>query len=195
MLPHLSSCPPSSSRIGIPTRKHVQPQALTTRSRVQTDLRAHACSQQRVHICSPDECYPEGVISHQTTKVLREKAAAGSSAQPWFHAVGFKRPHLSYRAPRKYFDMYVTPPPFGKQRRDCKHCSLLAPARKFSSANMTQLLPTRATRLVHRARPSTRVSSLLLARNESDAFCFVALVLLKLHRHSCTSCSHNRVYK
>jgi hypothetical protein len=136
MLPHLSPCPPSSSRIGIPTRKHVQTQSLATRSRVQTDVRAHACSQQRVHICSPDECYPEGVISHQTTKVLREKAAAGSSAQPWFHAVGFKRPHLSYRAPRKYFDMYVTPPPFGKQRRDCKHCSVLAPARKFSGANM-----------------------------------------------------------
>lgn len=51
----------------------------------------------------PDSCYPEGVIADQTIRVLEDKVSRGG---PWFHAVGFKRPHLSYRAPTKYFDMY-----------------------------------------------------------------------------------------
>lgn len=53
----------------------------------------------------PDACYPEGVIAEQTIRVLRDKAEHPTGA-PWFHAVGFKRPHLSYRAPRRFFDMY-----------------------------------------------------------------------------------------
>ena len=54
----------------------------------------------------PDECYPEGVIADQTIRILKDKVAPGGAAgQPFFHACGFKRPHLSYRAPTKYFDM------------------------------------------------------------------------------------------
>lgn len=52
----------------------------------------------------PDACYPEGVIAEQTIRVLRDKAAHPGAR--WFHAVGFKRPHLSYRAPQRFFDMY-----------------------------------------------------------------------------------------
>jgi len=55
----------------------------------------------------PDRCYPEGLIADQTIRVLKEKASdAAHRDQPWFHAMGLKRPHLSYRAPLKYFDMY-----------------------------------------------------------------------------------------
>ena len=53
----------------------------------------------------PDRCYPEGLIADQTIRVLQHKAAH-PEAGPWFHAMGLKRPHLSYRAPKKYFDLY-----------------------------------------------------------------------------------------
>jgi hypothetical protein len=53
----------------------------------------------------PATCYPEGIIADQTIKILREKAE-NPGAGPWFHAVGLKRPHLSYRAPSKFFDLY-----------------------------------------------------------------------------------------
>merc|ERR1719174_607697 len=53
----------------------------------------------------PDECYPEGLIAAQSIRVLEDKAANPGKG-PWFHAMGFKRPHLSYRAPLKYFVMY-----------------------------------------------------------------------------------------
>lgn len=61
----------------------------------------------------PDDCYPEGLIAVRTIEVLREKAAAQAAAAraavapaPWFHAMGLKRPHLSYRAPARYFELY-----------------------------------------------------------------------------------------
>lgn len=54
----------------------------------------------------PDECYPEGVIADQTIRILEEKADGGKAQPKWFHACGFKRPHLTYRAPTSYFDLY-----------------------------------------------------------------------------------------
>jgi iduronate 2-sulfatase len=51
----------------------------------------------------PDSCYPEGVIAAQTIRVLGQQT---ETTPPFFHACGFKRPHLSYRAPQKYFDLY-----------------------------------------------------------------------------------------
>ena len=62
----------------------------------------------------PDRCYPEGLIADQTIRVLKEKAALAAAAReageappkPWFHAMGLKRPHLSYRAPKRFFDQY-----------------------------------------------------------------------------------------
>lgn len=68
----------------------------------------------------PDACYPEGLILEQSMRVLRDKVvaldqtaadpSAGGRARtgPWFHAVGFKRPHLSYRAPKRFFEQYRT---------------------------------------------------------------------------------------
>jgi hypothetical protein len=46
------------------------------------------------------------LLCAQTIRVLQDKAAHPSSG-PWFHAVGLKRPHLSYRAPSEFFAMYV----------------------------------------------------------------------------------------
>ena len=53
----------------------------------------------------PDSCYPEGLIVDKTIQVLQSRAIS-SQQQPWFHAIGLKRPHLSYRAPKRFFDMY-----------------------------------------------------------------------------------------
>ena len=44
-------------------------------------------------------------MSAQTIRILESKvnlASDGLAPAPWFHATGFKRPHLSYRAPTKY---------------------------------------------------------------------------------------------
>ena len=52
----------------------------------------------------PDECYPEGLIANRAIEALDYHSKHRDT--PFFLAVGFKRPHLSYRAPTKYFDMY-----------------------------------------------------------------------------------------
>ena len=58
-------------------------------------------------------CYPEGLISNEAVRRLnyygqlqRQAEEAGTGGQPFFLAVGFKRPHLAFKAPRKYFDLY-----------------------------------------------------------------------------------------
>jgi hypothetical protein len=51
----------------------------------------------------PDECYPEGLIANRAIETLEHHSKHPET--PFFLAVGFKRPHLSYRAPQKYFDM------------------------------------------------------------------------------------------
>lgn len=52
----------------------------------------------------PDECYPEGLIANRAIEQLQYHKEHPET--PFFLAVGFKRPHLSYRAPQKYFDLY-----------------------------------------------------------------------------------------
>jgi hypothetical protein len=44
----------------------------------------------------PAQCYPEGVIADKAITDLTVRAA--NPTIPFFYAVGFKRPHLSYRA-------------------------------------------------------------------------------------------------
>lgn len=51
----------------------------------------------------PDSTYFDGEIALKATNYLRRFAKAG---QPFFLAVGFKKPHLPFNAPVKYWDMY-----------------------------------------------------------------------------------------
>lgn len=48
-----------------------------------------------------DSTYTDGVIANKAIEQLRQKGD-----QPFFLAVGFKKPHLPLVAPKKYFDMY-----------------------------------------------------------------------------------------
>jgi hypothetical protein len=57
----------------------------------------------------PAACYPEGLVADRAIRTLREFAGASTDGTaPFFLAVGLKRPHLSYRAPSAYFEMYAT---------------------------------------------------------------------------------------
>jgi uncharacterized sulfatase len=52
---------------------------------------------------SDDAETADGVVARQAGRRLQELAAAG---EPFFLAVGFRRPHAPYAAPQKYFDLY-----------------------------------------------------------------------------------------
>lgn len=51
----------------------------------------------------PDNAYVDGVLTLSAISRLKELKAKKS---PFFLAVGFKRPHLPFVAPKKYWDMY-----------------------------------------------------------------------------------------
>jgi uncharacterized sulfatase len=52
---------------------------------------------------SSDAETADGVVARQSSETL-ERLAAGKT--PFFLAVGFRRPHAPYAAPKKYFDLY-----------------------------------------------------------------------------------------
>ncbi|USN99718.1 MAG: sulfatase-like hydrolase/transferase [Phycisphaeraceae bacterium] len=60
----------------------------------------------------PDDAYPDGVIADQGVASIRTLAPKD---EPFFIAVGFKKPHLPFNAPSRYWDLYdrneFTPPP------------------------------------------------------------------------------------
>src|SRR3546814_20935737 len=49
----------------------------------------------------PDSAYVDGMVGNAALRVLRE-----SSDKPFFLAVGFRRPHLPFSAPAKYWALY-----------------------------------------------------------------------------------------
>ena len=51
----------------------------------------------------PDETYMDGLICQEAEKALREY---GENPTPFFLAVGYKKPHLPFCAPKKYWDLY-----------------------------------------------------------------------------------------
>lgn len=50
---------------------------------------------------APDSAYVDGLVCNAAIKVLREV-----KDKPFFLAVGFRRPHLPFTAPKKYWDYY-----------------------------------------------------------------------------------------
>ncbi len=51
----------------------------------------------------PDNGYGDGQVADEALRVLGERAAAD---QPFFLAVGFRKPHLPFSAPKRYWDLY-----------------------------------------------------------------------------------------
>lgn len=51
----------------------------------------------------PDSAYFDGEIALKASRYLRKFSQSG---QPFFLAVGFKKPHLPFNAPKKYWDLY-----------------------------------------------------------------------------------------
>lgn len=51
----------------------------------------------------PDEGYQDGMIANEAVKAIKELSGKET---PFFLAVGFKKPHLPFCAPKKYWDMY-----------------------------------------------------------------------------------------
>ncbi len=49
----------------------------------------------------PDNAYIDGQVADQALEVLRKV-----KDKPFFLAIGFRRPHLPFSAPKKYWDMY-----------------------------------------------------------------------------------------
>jgi len=68
---------------------------------------------------APDNSYVDGVVCDRSVEAL-ETLAGGD--RPFFLAVGFRKPHLPFCAPRKYWDLYdraaIPPPAFGEHPVD-----------------------------------------------------------------------------
>ncbi len=54
----------------------------------------------------PDDAYTDGAIRKMGQKWLRELTDNQGTGKPFFIAVGFKKPHLPFIAPKKYWDLY-----------------------------------------------------------------------------------------
>jgi len=52
----------------------------------------------------PDEAYTDGAITSRANLMLQDLSQ--NQTAPFFLAVGFKRPHLPFTAPQKYWDLY-----------------------------------------------------------------------------------------
>jgi arylsulfatase A-like enzyme len=52
---------------------------------------------------APDEAYGDGQIANNSVKMIQQLA---NREKPFFIAVGFKKPHLPFIAPKKYWDLY-----------------------------------------------------------------------------------------
>ena len=53
---------------------------------------------------APDEAYTDGAIAVSALSLLDQ--VSDDTSKPFFLAIGFKRPHLPFVAPKKYWDLY-----------------------------------------------------------------------------------------
>jgi len=51
----------------------------------------------------PDEAYRDGLIAREAVKIISQQK---ENDKPFFLAVGFKKPHLPFTAPKKYWNLY-----------------------------------------------------------------------------------------
>lgn len=63
----------------------------------------------------PDEAYNDGLIARECIGLLRQSA---KSSQPFLIMAGFKKPHLPFNAPKKYWDLYDAASPPGTPSRE-----------------------------------------------------------------------------
>ncbi len=54
----------------------------------------------------PESAYPDGMVSAEAVAVIEQLAARRAGAEPFYLAVGFRKPHAPFTAPRKYWDLY-----------------------------------------------------------------------------------------
>jgi iduronate 2-sulfatase len=54
---------------------------------------------------APDDAYPDGKVAAAAVTALEGFTAAGTRL-PFFLAVGFRKPHLPFTAPKRYWDMH-----------------------------------------------------------------------------------------
>jgi uncharacterized sulfatase len=65
------------------------------------DPRNHSMEWEKLK--TPDERTPDGIVVSTAVEQIRK---AVSNKQPFFAAIGFRRPHSPYAVPQKYFDLY-----------------------------------------------------------------------------------------
>ena len=54
----------------------------------------------------PDDAYMDGALAKLGVATIDKLAAEARQGKPFFLAVGFRKPHLPFIAPKKYWDMY-----------------------------------------------------------------------------------------
>jgi len=54
----------------------------------------------------PDDAYMDGALAKLAVATIGKLAAGAKNGEPFFLAVGFRKPHLPFVAPKKYWDMY-----------------------------------------------------------------------------------------
>ena len=72
---------------------------------------------------APDEAYVDGAIAAEAVRMIDDLS---QNAEPFFLAVGFKRPHLPFSAPQKYWDYKKERMPLAKFRTRAKNTGKLA---------------------------------------------------------------------
>lgn len=55
---------------------------------------------------APESAYPDGKVADAAIEAIERLAARPADAQPFYLAVGFRKPHAPFTAPKKYWDLY-----------------------------------------------------------------------------------------